>query len=437
MFIQTTTLSTSQTFNYCCFCTEINCKVKPRVKPDFRMKATVNILCYKSKKLSNGEHPLMIRICKDGNKKYISLGVSVRAEHWDFKKNKPKRNCPNKQLIENLIISKTKEYTEHIIELTVEKKQFSPSSIAAKVQQPLKAKTVLTLFQEYINRLQKEKRLGYSLSIKQTYNSLKEFTNDTDLFFTDIDTGWLGCYESWLREKNLSDNTIGIRFRNLRVLYNLAVEEKIIKAENYPFKSFKVSKLHQATAKRSISKDELMKIVNYEIPSNKKYKRLAADLFVFSYLMGGINFMDIAYLTSDNIIDNRLVYCRKKTNKLIKLPLQAKAIEIINRYKKENQKYIFPILYNTHMTEQQQRYRIHDVIANVNKHLIQIGKDLEIPIKLTTYVARHSYATVLKRSGVATSIISESLGHSSEKVTQIYLDSFENSQIDEAMKNLL
>ena len=91
---------------------------------------------------------------------------------------------------------------------------------------------------------------------------------------------------------------------------------------------------------------------------------------------------------------------------------------------------------NAHKTEQQKLNRLHKVITKVNKVLKAIGEELNIPIKLTTYCARHSYATVLKRAGVATSIISESLGHSSEKVTQIYLDSFENNQIDKALEFL-
>ena len=90
-----------------------------------------------------------------------------------------------------------------------------------------------------------------------------------------------------------------------------------------------------------------------------------------------------------------------------------------------------------HKTEQQRFNRIHKVIVNVNNRLKNIGKELEIPITLTTYVARHSHATVLKKAGIATSIISEALGHSSERVTQTYLDSFGNEQMDEAMKSLL
>ena len=119
------------------------------------------------------------------------------------------------------------------------------------------------------------------------------------------------------------------------------------------------------------------------------------------------------------------------------LPLQEKAIAILNRYRSSQHKYIFPILDNRERTQRQLRNRIYDVLANVNEHLDDIGKELGIELKISSYVARHSYATVLKRAGIATSIISESLGHSSERITQVYLDSFGNEQMDDAMKNLL
>jgi len=112
-------------------------------------------------------------------------------------------------------------------------------------------------------------------------------------------------------------------------------------------------------------------------------------------------------------------------------------MEIINKYKSPSNPYIFPILSTFHKTEQQKINRIHKVIGKVNKHLKALGVELDLDKKLTTYVARHSFSTTLKRSGVSTSLICEALGHSSEKVTQIYLDSFENDQIDEAMSNLL
>ena len=131
------------------------------------------------------------------------------------------------------------------------------------------------------------------------------------------------------------------------------------------------------------------------------------------------------------------MYIRQKTKKLIMLPLQEKAVEIVNRYRSSQRKYVFPVLDNRERTPRQIRNRIYDVLDNVNGYLADIGKELGIELKISSYVARHSYATVLKRSGVSTSVISESLGHSSERVTQIYLDSFENRQLNDAMKNLL
>ena len=164
---------------------------------------------------------------------------------------------------------------------------------------------------------------------------------------------------------------------------------------------------------------------------------LAIDLFTFSYLAAGINFGDIARLTKDNILENRLIYIRKKTQKQIKVSLQEQAIKLIQKYSMPDNPYLFPILSNFHKTEQQKVNRIYKIIAKVNKSLKEIGERLNIPIDLTTYVARHSFATVLKRSGVNTSLICEALGHSSERVTQIYLDSFGNDQMEDAMKNLL
>ena len=178
-----------------------------------------------------------------------------------------------------------------------------------------------------------------------------------------------------------------------------------------------------------------MRIMDYK--GNSVIECLAVDVFVFSYLNAGINFIDIAKLKHSNIVDNHLIYNREKTKKLINVPLQPKALEIIAKYQNDKSPYLFPILSPFHKTEVQIADRLHKVLAKINKHLKEIGVKLKLPIPLTTYVARHSYATVLKRAGVSTAIISESLGHSSERITQIYLDSFDNEQIDEAMKNLI
>ena len=397
---------------------------------------TVDVICYKYKPLKTGELPLKIRVCKDRKTRYINLGVSTKAEYWDFGKNQPKPTCPNRELIEKLISNKISEVKSKIVELKSEDKEFSATTLVENVSNPSKIITVGELFRQHIHCLEEEKRTGYRLSIQQTYNSLLKFNKHLDIPFSDMDCNWLRRYETWLRKQNKSENTIGIRFRNIRKIFNLAMDMELVKSENYPFKKFKVSKLYQETVKRALSKGEILTVIDYPTAGKDFYTKLAINLFTFSYFMGGINFVDMTYLTERNVIDNRLIYHRRKTGKLINLPMQQRAYMVLKEYKKSNEAYLFPILSSRHKTEQQRLNRLHKVITKVNNALKSIGEELHIPIKLTTYVARHSYATVLKRAGVSTSIISESLGHSSEKVTQIYLDGFENSQIDKAMENL-
>lgn len=399
------------------------------------MNVTANIVCYKSKTLANGEHPLMIRVCKDGKKKYRSLGVSVNPRYWNFDKNTLKPNCPNYEYLSKLITDKASELSAEIVKLKSERKEFTASTLIEDKSRRVKPKNVNDLFCEQIQRLTDEGRRGYMLSVKQVYNSLLSFNKHLDICFSEVDVSFLRRYETWLRKQGLAENTIGIRFRTLRAIYNLAVEEDVADSENYPFKKYKVARLHEETAKRSLSKEDIDRILAYKPKNNLMH--FPKDIFAFTYYCGGINFIDIANLTPANIIEGKLVYKRHKTSKLIKIPLQPQAIVLIKKYHRKDRPYLFPILSDFHQTEIQKSNRIHKVISNVNKRLKEIGEDLGLPLTLTTYVARHSQATVMKRAGVSTAVIREIMGHSSERVTQIYLDSFDNEQIDNAMKNLL
>ena len=378
----------------------------------------------------------MLRVTKDRKRKYVSLGISVNPEHWDFSKNQPKAECPNREYIELLIAAKLKEYSAKIVELKATNQEFTSTTLVEKVcVNRVNRKTVGDLFREHINSLTASGRKSYALSIKQLYNSMIEFNGHLDIPFAEMDIVWLRRYEAFLRRKGLAENTIGIRFRTLRSIYNVAIEEDAVSAELYPFKKLKVSKLHQETVKRALSKEDIERVLSYK--STNRYMRFPIDIFAFTYYCGGINFVDIAHLTKANIVNGRLIYKRQKTKKLIKIPLQPQAVALIEKYSSNDSQYLFPILSDFHKTDIQQANRIHKVISKVNERLKQMGNALNLPITLTTYVARHSQATVMKRAGVSTSVIREIMGHSSERVTQIYLDSFDNEQIDCAMKTLL
>ena len=410
------------------------------------MNTTIEAVLYTSKTLSNGQHPIMLRLTKNRKRKYISLHISLALQYWDAEKCKPRRNCPDKERIEALIQQKTQELQSQVMDFKTSDKEYTLNTLVEKASRKVVRQTVGEYLNGYIDRLLAEKRVGNAKTFQELRTSLTKFCRSLDFYFIDIDAEWLKRYEQWLRvERHYSDNSIGIRFRSLRVLYNSAITDGLIKKTDYPFDTFKVSRFKEATAKRSLTKEDIRRIMDCEVRTLTKYPKpflqLAKDLFLFSYLSCGINLTDILHIRYADIVDGRLVFNRQKTGKLLSFQLQPAALDILDKYRQLNahpQDYIFPVLRRSvHVTAQQQYGRVQRTNKRINRYLKLIGEHLHLPITLTTYVARHSFATVLKRSGVSTSIISESLGHSSEKITQIYLDSFENSQIDAAMQNLL
>ena len=404
------------------------------------MNATISVVCYKSKTLSNGEYPLMLRICKDGKKKYQSLGISVLPRYWGFTRNKPKPNCPNKEYIQKIILDKQTELQQRMLEFNSEQKEYTTTTLLNDENKRFELKTVCQFYQELIEQCKSNDKCGNRLIYKSSYNSLKVFTkNQLDIPFSVIDVLWLNKYEKWLRSKGNKETTMSLMFRTLRSAYNKAIKAKCARKSDYPFDEYKINKFDTKTQKRAIAKTEVLKFTK-EVDNigKRQYVQLSKDIFIFSYLCGGINFTDIANLTKANITNGRIHYIRQKTGKLIKLGISEEAMQIIKKYESESKGYLFPILNaNIHKTPLQKQNRIHKMLGKINKNLKLIAAQLNVDANMTTYVARHSFASVLKKSGVSIALISEALGHSDLSTTQVYLDSFDNEQIDAAMQNLL
>ena len=293
-----------------------------------------------------------------------------------------------------------------------------------------------------MEQLKREGAVGNAYAYLNSYNVLKSFNADKPLSYTfgQIDEAFLSAFEGWMRSKGNKETTLSFQMRTLRAMFNRAIKAKIVSREKNPFNEYKISKFNTRTPKRALSKAEMLKIIDADCSQGKEIEQFAHDIFVFSYLCGGISFVDIANLTPANIADGRLIYHRQKTHGAINVPLSERAKAIISKYDShcEQVGYLFPILdERAHITPLQKKNRVHKMCSRVNVALRDVAKRLKIKATVTTYVARHSFATVLKKSGVNIGIISEALGHHSLKTTQIYLDSFENSQIDAAMQNLL
>jgi len=235
----------------------------------------VNILCYKSKTLANGENPLMIRVCKDGKKKYQSLGISVNPKFWDFEKERPKANCPNKELILKIILEKENEYQKQILEFKSEQKDFTASTLLEAKTNKVKYKTVSEFYTEHIKYLKSIGKIGTAKSYNDSFNSLKRFTKSKlDFYFSEITLQWLNDYEKWLRSNQCKETSMSVYFRTLRSAFNKAISDKNVKIDAYPFKEFKISKFDTTTEKRAIAKESNKQIMNVNLDSERKYIQL-------------------------------------------------------------------------------------------------------------------------------------------------------------------
>ena len=406
------------------------------------MSIKVSVICFKSKVLSNGNHPLMLRITENKKRVMKSLGISVNPKHWDFNKEEPKPKCPDYELIQNIILKVKSEYQHKILEKLSRDEEFTASSLINEQKEEIKAKTVEEFYLSLIETLKQKGKIGNSYAYLNSYNTLRNFNKGKKLNYTfsHIDVAFCRKFEDWMRSKGNKDTTLSYQFRTLRATFNKAIEAKIVAREKNPFIEYKLSHFNTKTIKRALSKEDILKIINTNCSCQNELRQLAHNLFTFSYLCGGISFVDIAHLTPKNIIDGRLIYQRQKTHGSINLMLSDKAQQIIDKYADYQKQaiYLFPILHGKrHITPMQKNNRVHKVCHQINQELKVFAKELNIKAEVTTYVARHSFATILKNSGVNISLISEMLGHTDLKTTQIYLDSFENTQMEAAMSNLL
>jgi site-specific recombinase XerD len=293
---------------------------------------------------------------------------------------------------------------------------------------------VFHVFDEYITELEKEDRIGTANSYMCALSSLKKFHPKETLSFQEVTTAFLKNFETWSILNGNSQTTVGIYLRSLRTIYNIAISRKIADQDDYPFGRKKYELPAPRNIKKALSIPELKKIFEFE-PDNKtmKYHR---DLWLFSYLCNGANIKDICLLKYSDIKGDSIIFRRAKTiitNRKSK-PIIATYTDhirlIIEEWGDKSMKpeaFIFPVL-NNDESERRIKEKVAMLVKQMNKYIDDVAKTCGIASRVTTYTARHSFATVLKRSGISTSYIAEFLGHADEKTTESYLGSIEDPE---------
>lgn len=276
-----------------------------------------------------------------------------------------------------------------------------------------------------------------------------------DLRFEHITVDFLKKYEKWMlsfgkfnKYKNtyepLSITTIGIYMRHLRFAFNEAISTyKVVSQENYPFSKKGYQIPASGNTKVALPKTDIQTLTA-NISEYPSIEHRSEQLWLFSYLANGMNFTDICRLKWTDIENNTITFYRKKTSKTQKVKRQISVIfrpelqEIIKQYGNDPKTsiYVFPFI-NESMDEETKVKHIEYLIKTTNKYIRRTFEKLGLPPKLSTYHARHSFATILMRANVPIKFISDSLGHASLKTTTTYLHSFEEEQKQDFINNLL
>lgn len=386
-------------------------------------------------------HPIYLRISKDRKSSYLFLGINCTEALWDKKAGLPKKKHAMYTEWKVMLAQKLFKVESIILELEKSEMNISASEILKLMKKP-KALTVRVydFFEQVITREKDSGSIRNSKVYKDTKNMLMKF-NNTRLNFSDMNHAFLNKFEEHLQASGKGGNTIYIYLRTLRALINKAIKEGACDPKHYPFKGFSMAKYKKIkTKKRAITKEQVYKIRDLDTTN---YPNLvdAKNIFLFSYYCRGINFIDMGLLKYSNIEENIMSYVREKTDGFFNMELLPPALDIIEFYRpitfSNRDSYIFPLFNETYVTKISIHNRHNKMLHIINTNLKEIGTLCGIESDLTTYVARHTYATVMKKSGQSIAVISESMGHSSEAVTKIYLDSFANSFLDEANKAIL
>lgn len=314
--------------------------------------------------------------------------------------------------------------------LQMEKVEFSAVDIVEEFGRVSKDSSLVAYMNKIISRMKENGQVRTSETYRSTLNRFYKFRGGRDILIDHINRDVVESYEIWLKHKGLALNTISFYLRILRAVYYRAVEEHLTD-DRHPFKSVYTG--IEKTIKRALPIDTLKKIRITDLSMNKGMD-YARDMFILSFMLRGMSLLDMAFLKKSDLNDGKISYRRRKTGQKLTIEWTSEMQAILDKYPAHHTKYLLPIIRSQKSIP---IYAYRHMNFNINRMLKKVGKKLHLPISLTMYVARHSWATAAKSKGIPISVISEGLGHDSETTTQIYLASLETSVVDYANSLLL
>ena len=403
--------------------------------PDHMEKPTLTYFFDTRSKLLDGNYPIKLTVYYGRQKKRYKTPFKATQEVYDRLLANRLRDESTKQLKRQTVswLDKQTLIAESIVPFTFtdfENVFYAEKTQSRKIQLN---DGVNSIYEKHIQALNDEGRISTARSYQDSLTSMLSYKKN--LKVSQITPDFLKGYEKWMTDNGRSLTTVGMYVRALRTIFNMAIDNEVIDASKYPFKKYTIPAPQKIS--RTLKKEEIKQIINYT--AKRDADALALDYWVFSFISNGMNFKDIALLKYGNINGDFLEFRRAKTKRTtnnnslpIMVPLDENLLYIIKKRgnkSKKKEDYIFPILKHG-LTPQEEYDHIKTFVRNTNKRLTRVGIELGLSLKVTSYVARHCFATIQKNNNAPLAYISEALGHSNLKTTQNYFGRFE----DEGLK---
>lgn len=281
-----------------------------------------------------------------------------------------------------------------------------------------------------ISKLNSEGHDGTAANYASAFRSFENYLGHRNLAFSEFTGDVVDRFVRHLRQRGNKHNTIVFYLKQLRVIYNRALREYVVKEDLKPFRNQSLQE--EKTEKLAIARKDLQHIADVNLRSFNYYGVLARDLFMFSFYARGMAFADMCRLTRENIQGHYLCYRRKKTDQTLRIYMEKPLRELLARYADSKSDYLLPMLRKDDSYRERRRIQ-----HKLNKHIHALGSYLGLATPLKFYVARHTWATLARNAGVELSVISSSMGHTSEKTTRIYLADMDLRKLDQANRRVI
>lgn len=398
------------------------------------MSTNIKILLDNRREKADKTYPLILRIIHLRKSTSIPLGYNLKETDWDANKSLVKNSYKGVTNVIRLnnFIQKQKLKAFDIINKLQESGEIDSLSVTEIKARIVSKNDTISFYEftkELIEELKNAERFSYAKSVNSTMIAVQRFKKNRDFNFDKLNYKFIIQFDNHLKGLGLSLNSIAVYMKTVKMIYNRAVKVGVAKNESYPFNGYTIKTAK--TKKRAIGRNIIELIEKLDLPKNTRIKH-AQNYFLFSFYAIGINFVDIAELKLNNLVEGRLEYTRSKTKKEYSIKISEPLKKILKPYIKEKTKdeYIFPIIQRIENPEL--KYRdIENKRLVYNKLLKKIADQCEIETNLTSYVSRHSWATIAKHKGVPVAVISEGMGHSDTRITEVYLDSFDKEVLDD------